>query len=304
MTSTDTSRRQLDGTRLDYLRAAVTPRMIGLLVLLLAAALVCVRLGAWQLERASLRGEERAIDAHQAVLDRETAPVEDVLAPQTTFMAEHLGVPVEVTGAYRQDGEVRQVYVPGRTIAGQDAVLVVTALWVTDGPHAGAMMPVLRGWVPPSAVGLEDGGPGPAGPVDVEVAERLAVPDGEVTVTGWLKDSELARPADGPGNTVASISSGELAGLWGGPTWSGYVVEFDEAGTTADGRPDRSAASPTGLRHAPPPGMAEDTGFNLQNLAYAIEWVIFGGFALALWVRMLRDDVRHRREDAELAADG
>nr|KEP24538.1 hypothetical protein DA06_07920 [Georgenia sp. SUBG003] len=93
---------------------------------------------------------------------------------------------------------------------------------------------------------------------------------------------------------VGAVSSAELANLWGGPTWSGYLVEFTP---TPEGR---SEVSPAGLRHAPPPGPAADTSLNIQNLAYAVEWVIFGGFALALWVRMLRDDVRNRREDAGL----
>ncbi|GAA4417546.1 SURF1 family protein [Georgenia halophila] len=282
-----------DGTARDYWRTVLTPRMLGLLVLLVAAALVCVRLGAWQLDRASVRGAEEAEAEHAEIVAREPVPVGEVLAPQTSFRAEHLGVPVEVTGEYRAD---QQVYVPGRSIDGEDAVLVVTALWVTEGPHAGAMMPVLRGWVSPQSVGLDDGGPddGPVGPVDDAAAAALSVPEGEVTVTGWLKDSELARSGSGPPNVVSSISSAELAGLWGGPSWSGYVVAFTQ---TPDGRAE---VSPAGLRHTPPPGMAEDTGPNIRNLAYALEWVIFGGFALALWVRMLRDEVRVRREDARL----
>ncbi len=264
--------------------------MLGLLVLLLAAAAVCVRLGAWQLDRASVRGEEQAEAEHQAVLDQDVRPLEDVLTPQTTFHADQLGVPVEVTGEYRAD---QQVYVTGRSVDGQDAVLVVTALWVNQGPHAGAMIPVLRGWIDPGDVDIAGDEAEPAGQ---ETARVLEVPDGEQRVTGWLRDSEQAQPAGTADNVVGSISSAELAGLWGGPTWSGYLVEFTEEPGGA-----RADVSPTGLRHAPPPGQAESTGLNLQNLAYAVEWVVFGGFALALWGRMLRDDVRGRREDAELA---
>lgn len=288
-----------DGTRGDYWRLARTPRMVLLLVLLVATALVCVRLGAWQLDRASVRGAAEAEAEHQAVLEQDPVPVDEVLAPQTSFRAEHLGVPVEVTGEYVPEHEV---YVPGAAVGegrGEDGVLVVTELRVTEGPHAGAMMPVLRGWVEPEGLGWdEEAGEAPAGPpapADEETAGLLAVPEGEVTVTGWLKDSELARSSPGPPGTVASISSAELAGLWGGPTWSGYLVEF---GSREQGG---SGVSPAGLAHAPPPGPAEDTGLNIRNLAYAVEWVIFGGFALALWVRMLRDGVRNRREDAALA---
>jgi cytochrome oxidase assembly protein ShyY1 len=274
-----------DGTSRDYRRVALTPRMIGLFILLLAAALVCVRLGAWQLDRATLRGAAAAEQEHAAVLARDVVPIEDVLAPQTSFRAEQLAVPVEVTGRYDAD---QQVYVTGRAVDGQDAVLVVSALRVSNGAHAGAMIPVLRGWVDPADISTDGGAAAPAD----DAAALVAVPPGEVTVTGHLKDSEAGRGGDLPDGIVETISSAELANLWGGPTWSGYLVEFT---TTADGRSD---VSPTGLRHAPPPGMAEATGLNIQNLAYAVEWVIFGGFALALWVRMVRDEVRHRREDA------
>ncbi len=277
---------RMTGGRGDFWRVARTPKMVGLFVLLLVAALVCVRLGAWQLDRATSRGAAEAEAEHAAVLAQDPAPIGEVLAPQTSFRAEHLAVPVEVTGTYDPD---QQVLVPDRAIDGQDAVLVVTALWVTEGPHTGAMLPVLRGWVEPDAVSLGDGDPVP---VDATVADALEPPAGEQTVTGYLKDSEAGVATDLGDGTVGAISSAELASLWGGPTWSGYLVEF----TTADG--EREATSPAGLAHATPPGMAEETGLNIQNLAYAVEWVIFGGFALMLWWRSVRDETTRRREDA------
>ena len=271
----------------DYRAAALTPRMIGIFVLLLAAAVVSVRLGAWQLDRASVRGAAEAEAAHAAVLAADPVPLEEVLRAQTSFTAEHLARTVAVTGELEDD---HQVLVPGRSVAGEDAVLVVTALRVTQGPDTGAMIPVLRGWVPADDVVVDDDGWRPR---DASVAAVLAVPAGEQRVTGYLGGSEAGVSADLPAGMVAAVSSAELAGLWGGPTYGGYLVQLtEEAGG------GRAAVSAEGLAHAPPPSMAQETGLNLQNLAYAVEWVIFGGFALFLWGRMVRDEVVYRREDA------
>jgi surfeit locus 1 family protein len=37
---------------------------------------------------------------------------------------------------------------------------------------------------------------------------------------------------------------------------------------------------------------------NLLNVFYAIEWVIFGGFAIYLWYRLVRDAVERDDEEA------
>lgn len=280
---------RVTGQRSDYLRAALTPRLVGIFVLLLAAALVCVRLGAWQLDRAAIRGAAKAEAAHAATLAADPVPLAEVLHPQTTFTAAELARTVEVTGTYRPD---QQVLVPGREVDGHPATLVVTALWVTEGPDAGAMLPVLRGWVPADAIRTD----GRAEPADAATAALLRVPEGVQRVTGHLGASEAAVSTAYPEGMVGAISSAQLANLWGGPTFSGYLVEFTQ---NPDGT--RFTVAPSGLPHAPPPAMAQETGMNIQNLAYAVEWVIFGGFAMFLWWRMLRDEVSYRREEAGLA---
>jgi cytochrome oxidase assembly protein ShyY1 len=283
-------REGVTGRRSDFLRAALAPRLIGIFVLLLAAAVICVRLGAWQLDRAAIRGAAEAEQAHAERLAADPVPLEDVLRAQTSFTAEELGRSVEVTGTFVPD---QQVLVPDRSVDGHDVDLVVTALRVTRGPDAGAMLPVLRGWVPAEAIATDGGR---AAPADAATAAVLEVPAGERTVTGHLGGSEAAVATDYPDGMVGAISSAELANLWGGPSFSGYLVEFTQ---TPDGT--RATSDAAGLPHAPPPGMAMDTGLNIQNLAYAVEWVVFGGFALFLWWRMVRDEVTYRREEAGLA---
>ncbi|GEA86243.1 SURF1 family protein [Cellulomonas cellasea] len=257
-----------------FARAAVRPRMLVLLLVLLAAAAVCARLGVWQLDRAEIRGASQAAERRAEQAAAEPVGIGTVLAPQTTFRGELVGQHVTARGAYEPAG---QLLVEGRALDGRTGYLVLTPLRVHDAdPGAGAgadgtgtagagdpVLPVVRGWV-----------------ADPDDAAALAVPEGEVTVSGYLQSSEGA--GDGgslPGRTDA-ISSAALVNAWGGPIWSGYVV-------LTRSEPDQGDA----LAQLPPPTRA-GSGLNVQNLAYAAQWWIFGGFALVLWIRMVRDEAR------------
>jgi hypothetical protein len=46
-----------------------------------------------------------------------------------------------------------------------------------------------------------------------------------------------------------------------------------------------------GVEPLPPP-TALGRGLNVQNLAYALQWWVFGGFAVLLWARIVRDEAR------------
>lgn len=243
---------------------ARTPRMVGLLVLFLAVAAVCGRLGAWQLERAEVRGaaaQERRLAEIEA---QAPVPIEGLIAPQTTFDGALVGRSVEVTGTYEADG---QLLVTDRAFDGRTGSLVLTPLRVaSDDPDAdGAVLPVVRGWVAS----------------DDPDAALVAVPGGTVTVTGYLQGSEGSGlpPSDVPAGTTDSISSAELLGEWGGPIWTGYAVL-----TSAE------PAQDPGIELLPPPTRA-GTGLNIQNLGYAAQWFVFGGFAVFLWIRLLKDEV-------------
>lgn len=243
---------------------ARTPRMIGLLVLFLAAAVVCGRLGAWQLERAEVRGSA-AQERRLAEIEAQAAvPIEELIAPQTTFDGALVGRSVEVTGTYEADG---QLLVTDRAHDGRTGSLVLTPLRVqsSDPDADGAVLPVVRGWVAQ----------------DDPDAELVAVPGGTVTVTGYLQGSEGSGlpPGDVPAGTTDSISSAELLGEWGGPIWTGYAVLTSS-----------TPAQDAGIELLPPPTRA-GTGLNIQNLGYAAQWFVFGGFAVFLWIRLLKDEV-------------
>lgn len=249
--------------------------MIALLVVLLAAAAVCGRLGAWQLERAEVRGASAQAARLAQIEAQEPVPIEEVLAPQSTFDGALVGRRVEATGEYEAEG---QLLVAGRALGDRTGSLVLTPLRVaSDDPGAdGAVLPVVRGWVP-------DGDPD---------AGLLEVPAGPVTITGYLQASEDSGAAHGslPAGTTDSISSAELLGEWGGPIWTGYAVL-----TGAD------PAQDPGIELLPPPTRS-GTGLNIQNLGYAAQWFVFGGFAVFLWVRLLKDEVL--RESGAFEAAG
>ncbi|GEL96596.1 SURF1 family protein [Cellulomonas terrae] len=235
------------------LRAAVRPRMIVLLVLLLAAAALCARLGAWQLDRAQVHGAAAAERRTAELVAVDAVPIDDVLVPQTTFTGELVGRKVAVTGTYDAGG---QLLVTGRAHDGTTGLLVLTPLTTTDG----AVLPVVRGWV--------------ATPADAD-----APPAGTVDVTGYLQASEQAGTGVADGQTDA-ISSAELLNSWGGPIYTGYLV-------VASSDPAQSGS----VALLDPPTMP-GAGLNLQNLAYAAQWWIFGAFAVLLWLRLVRDEAR------------
>ena len=286
-----------------FLRAAVRPRMVVLLVVLLGAAAVCGRLGAWQIDRAESRGASAA--AHVLAEHEQVAPVGigTVLAPQTTFTGALVGRQVQARGVY---DAADQLLVRDRALDGRTGFLVLTPLRVTDeDPAAGAVPTDAAGPAGTTDAVAPPGSPvlaPPGSPVLAVVrgwvgsaadAAALAVPSGEVTVTGYLQAAE--GPGSGllPGGQIDTISAADLVNVWGGPIWTGYVALVVS-----------EPAQQPGLAPVPPP-TRDGAGLNLQNLAYAAQWWIFGGFALFLWSRLVRDEASGQwPEDARPRADG
>src|SRR4051794_22441201 len=130
------------------LRAALRPRMLVILVLLLAAAAVCARLGVWQLDRAQVRGASAEARHAAALLAAPPVALDTVLEPQTSFTGALVGRKVAVTGSYDPAG---QLLVPGRAHDGHVGYLVLTPLRVEPAAAASsaepAVLPVVRGWV-------------------------------------------------------------------------------------------------------------------------------------------------------------
>jgi cytochrome oxidase assembly protein ShyY1 len=261
-------------------KIALSPQKIVLLIVFLAAAFVFARLGIWQLERAY----ERANLAQQHELAeaaaQEPSLLGEVLAPQAPFPGSLVGQRVSVSGIYEPEN---QLLVVGRHVEGEVGFLVLDSLLVTDDGLGGASwsdlsgqprLPVVRGWIPTDAVSE-------SGQISDEWVATLQPPTSQVDLVGWLQASEAAETRSLPVGQTSALSSAQLANAWGNPIYSGYFVVQSS-----------TPAQPGDITSLPRPSIEGSDGLNLQNLFYAIQWWVFGGFAVALWLRLVRDDAK------------
>lgn len=159
-----------------------------------------------------------------------------------------------------------QVVVLGRYHDGEQGVLALAPFRVAD---TGALLAVVRGWA-------------------ATVDEISPAPTGDVTLTGWLQAGEAVGEGF-EGDTTDAVSPAELVNRWGGPIYTGYLV--------------LESPTQTGLAMLEPPGRP-DAGVDWRNLGYALQWWLFGLFAVALWWRMVGDEAREIVQDREVPAQG
>ena len=228
-------------------RGLLTPRWVGLTIVMLMAVAGCVLLGLWQLGVAQDEGRKEAVSA-AAALPR--APLSEVATTHYAFKAEFSNRPVSATGTYAAElGFV----VPDRRLGGRVGSWVVTPLETPVGTVA-----VLRGFV--------DGTPTTVPPP----------PEGTVTVLGTLGPGESPRSGPPlPGGQRRGIDLAQLVNEWPGDLYNVVLLASSESGHTA-----------AALARVPPP--EADAPLNLKNLAYAIQWWVFGLFAIWMWWKMFR----------------
>ena len=256
------------------LRAALRPRSLGMLALMVAATVVCGLLAGWQWER-----------AHRAITESTAAPAElgdvrDVLEVGGVVTNDMAGGVVTAPGTFDPD---QQILVGDRQLGGERAAIVVTALHVTLADGSEALLPVARGWIAQSEVTGADG--------ELDPSLAPAPPSGEVTVSGLIEASEAATQGVEHG-TASEISTPLLVNAWGGPMYAGYLAQ-------------ESAAS--GLQPMPKAESAYSRGLNWQNIGYAAQWILFGAFFLYLWWRTVRthhlDELAAQRESLRAALE-
>jgi surfeit locus 1 family protein len=252
-------------TASQFWRVARRARWIGTLVLALGVAAAFAALGQWQLERSVV------VESTAPTADTEAVvPLDTIADPQTTITVEQFGRMVEVSGAFVPGDEV---VLEGRLQDGTPGAWLVGHLVLDDG----SSLAVAQGWAPDAAA--------------ARAAASQAGTPGAERYTGRYLVSESPTESDYRSGVRNALSVGELINVWDevDTVYAGYLV-LDEA--------------PPGLTtiDAPPP--VAETGVNWLNIFYAIEWVIFAGFALYLWYRLVRDVVEAEQEDAADAADG
>ncbi|UPK75091.1 SURF1 family protein [Nocardioidaceae bacterium SCSIO 66511] len=189
--------------------------------------------------------------------DVATVPLDDALGPDEAFSGSANHRPVEVSGSFGPADQ--QIWVSGRTHRGDPGYWLVAPFIVSDG-HA---LLVVRGWSP-----TNDALPAP--------------PQGQVSIKAVLQLGEEAGRPLGADRTTDMIRIPALANELPYDLYSGYAIQTDPA-------PGH------GLTAVPPPDPDVSWTVGLKNLVYAVQWWVFGVFALFLWVRMSRDVVRDAR---------
>lgn len=247
------------------------PRWIGALIFALLLAAGFAWLGQWQLERAVESG--KAVEAPTETV----LPLADVAGPGAPLRDAAVGQLVEFTGAF-VPGDYQLL--EGRLNDGKSGWWVVGHLNLERDGQPVALA-VARGWAPDEAT---------AKAVVARLAEEPA--DAQRVVGRILPDEQPEVPDQKRPTAMKTLGVGQLYNLWTGvdgmPVYAAYVVE---------------RGAPEGLVQIDSPPPIAQTELNWLNVFYAAEWIIFAGFAVFLWYRLVRDAKQREDELRELAAE-
>lgn len=242
------------------------PRWIGALVATLAVAAAFVLLSQWQIERSI----EQA-----TVIDRETelvVPLESVATPQQGVTSASAGQRVEV--------EATLVPADTKVISGR-LNFGAEGYWVTG--HAvtadGVSLAIAAGWTesPDAAAAAADILRGSS-----EAPSNLV---------GRYLPSEGSYDDDFESGERSAMAVATLVNEWAtapDTVYGGYLIVDEPL---------------AGLERIDSPEPSSEVELNWLNIFYAIEWIVFAGFALYLWYRLVRDAWEREeleREEAEL----
>jgi cytochrome oxidase assembly protein ShyY1 len=161
--------------------------------------------------------------------------------------------PVTIEGEFAPADE--QIWVAGKVQDGRSGVWLLSPVVVGD-----AAIAVVRGWAP-------------------AVTEFPPVPSGEVTIEAVLQAGEGGgAPFDPKTREIGAVRIPALTNELPYDLYSGFAIS-----TTAD--------VAGGLALADPPTQDVPWTTGLRNLAYALQWWVFGAFALFMWWRMTTESV-------------
>jgi cytochrome oxidase assembly protein ShyY1 len=263
-------------------RFLLTPRWLCMTLGTVAAVVVCLLMGTWQLGRFDDRVASHRAAQHKESGNVRAVPVTTLLGPSGRAVgSDDVGRIVTAQGTYDAG---HQLLVPDRTLDDTTGYYILTPLRTSGGKA----IPVVRGW--------HAGRPPAVAP---------APPGGEVAVRGALQASETE---DTPGVDVANglpagqlglIRASSLVNVLPYPVQDGWIT---------------LSHADAGLR-AVPSAVSSDSGLDakaFQNLGYTGEWFVFAGFALFMWFRLVRREGETQRDMAlglipapdEPAADG
>lgn len=269
MTISETTRSDDETTLFQMM---LRPRWIGALLLALALAAGFAWLGQWQLERAIDSG--KVIDAPSETV----LPLAQVAKPGGPITDVATGQLVRFTGSFvPTDYQVLE----GRLNHGTAGWWVV-AHFTLDGDDTGGhpvALAVARGWAADKAT------------AEAAIAQLETEPAVSQEVIGRLLPTEAPEVPDPKGDptVMKTMSSAALYNLWTGvdgvDVFEAYVVE---------------KTPPAGLDKIDSPPPIQQNTLNWLNVFYAAEWIIFAGFAIFFWYRLVKDAKEKEDEEREL----
>lgn len=200
------------------------------------------------------------------IIERNTetvVPLESVATPQSVITSEASGRMVSVECRFVEGDDV--VLDNRRTLQGVGQWLVRHCM-----TEQGNSLAVAVGFAP-SGVS----------------ANTLPATTGEIV--GRYVPTESPQQSDFVAGEISAVAVPELLNLWAdpGPVYGGYLV-LSEA--------------PEGLSTIGTEAPPTESELNWLNLFYALQWVIFGLFALYLWWRLVRDEWEREAENASSPA--
>ncbi len=251
------------------------PKWIGALALALLVAAIFAALAQWQISR-SVQDAIVHERPTETVLQLSNEVKTGVATPQSAT-----GQRMTATGVFVAGDSV---IVGGRIhrIGSNDTGWWVVSHFVTD-QHTD--LPVVVGWASSAAA---------ADTARTAFDQEIASGRAPTEITGRFLPSDA--PDDpGPGTnsqTVTQVAVAQLINIWAqvapGGTYFGYVI---------------NETPQAGLDSISTPAPEQQEQLNLLNVFYGIEWIVFAGFAIFLWWRLVRDAVEREREEAELEAE-
>jgi surfeit locus 1 family protein len=246
------------------------PRWIGLLLLALALAAGFSLLGQWQIERSIATGTPLQRNTETVL------PIESIAKPSSPTTGISDGQRASASGTWIPGD---YVVVSDRFNGGVSGYWVIGHLASTDASTTPIGLAVARGWAPSTDAAHE------------AIVALEAQPEGKVSLTGRYLGSEDPSTSDYENGKLSSVAASSLINLWGhvdkGGVYGGYLVD---------------AAAPAGLHLIDSPKPNADISPNWLNIFYAVEWVVFAGFALFLWYRLMKDAWEREQEEAAEAA--
>jgi cytochrome oxidase assembly protein ShyY1 len=174
------------------------------------------------------------------------------------------------------------------TLASSDYGARVVAAGTYDAAHQVLVDHGNGAWWVVTPLVLDSGQVLPVARATVRSTDSPVVGDvtaGRVVVTG------VAQPYEGDPGTANGTAPGVVDRL----TRSGLDWPHDQvAGGWVALESQTPAPAVAYEQVVAPVGAALPAGLRLQNASYAVQWLLFAGFVVFFWARMLRDDLREQ----------